>query len=580
MARTSSGLRTPAEAGRRIAWARWSLVVPALAAFAAYLPVLGHDLVWDDIPLLRDVPLYRVPELWRQALARPLIFSSNYFRPLAVLTFLGEMRLGGGDPPPALFHLTNLILHAANTAFVTLLAGRIGLTLGLSLAAGLIYGLHPALVEPVAFVSCRFDLLMTTFLLAALLADATLAGARVRPLAIGGSFLLAALAKEMAVALVVVLPLWQIALGRGLKAARASLVAVFAAGTLVLVLRRVALGHPFAAGAGGIPAGNGVEHLLLVARSLGEYLAVVLWPFTTITPLHVAELPLSARDAAAWGALIKGIGLVALVIGGWRLAPRAASLLLAAMLALLPVVNIIPLDLGGGAFVAERFLVFPLAFFTLSVVAFCARRPVPAALGRLVLGAWLLASLVVVERTLPRWRDDQSLWTWGEKGAPRSATPPTNLARYAARHGDFAGCLAAAERAVALDSRADPAWNLKGHALMQLGRHAEAETAFERAVELRPDSGLYRNNVAGALIEEKRYDEAERILLTDALPRDPLEPAIHSNLGILYLLTGRPRLAVPHLVEALRLVPQVEKAEAEELLRYAQSQVVAPQAAP
>jgi tetratricopeptide (TPR) repeat protein len=261
-----------------------------------------------------------------------------------------------------------------------------------------------------------------------------------------------------------------------------------------------------------------------------------------------------------------------------RAAPQAVALALAGLISLLPVANIIPLDLGGGAFAAERFLVFPLALFVLAAVALGRRSKLPAILGRLLIGAWLAGSLVVVERTLPRWRDDLSLWTWVEKRAPHSATPPTNIARFASRQGDFAACLVAAQRAVALDPRADPAWNLTGHALMQLGRHVEAESAFARAAELRPESGLYRNNVAGALIEQKRYAEAERILLDQALPRDRLEPAIYTNLGIVYLLTGRPQLAVPQLAEALRLVPQVEKPEAEELLRYARSQTVAPPA--
>ena len=44
-------------------------------------------------------------------------------------------------------------------------------------------------------------------------------------------------------------------------------------------------------------------------------------------------------------------------MAGWQLA---------GFLALLPVANLLPLELGGGAFIAERFLLFPMVFFALA----------------------------------------------------------------------------------------------------------------------------------------------------------------------------------------------------------------------
>ena len=198
---------------------RWPVLLPALVVLLIYLPALHYDLVWDDGIFLRDMPTYRDSELWLSALFRPFVLSPNYFRPLALLTFAAELRLGGLNP--TLFHLSNLLLHALNATLLTLLA--IQLTSkranaqtsqrpdALALGGGLLYGLHPALVEGVAFISSRFDLLTTTFLLLALLADVTLRGRRARPILVGLAFLLAALSKEMALAFVLVLPLWHLA---------------------------------------------------------------------------------------------------------------------------------------------------------------------------------------------------------------------------------------------------------------------------------------------------------------------------------------------------------------------------------
>ena len=65
----------------------WLVVLPALIVLLVYLPALDYEFVWDDTIFLRDLPIYRDPTLWTQALSQPFALSSNYFRPFAVLTF-------------------------------------------------------------------------------------------------------------------------------------------------------------------------------------------------------------------------------------------------------------------------------------------------------------------------------------------------------------------------------------------------------------------------------------------------------------------------------------------------------------
>ena len=196
--------------------------IPVLIVVLVFLPVLGSRFVWDDDIFLSDLLVYRAPTPALVGLLRPFVLSPNYFRPLVVLTFLVELRLW--PESPGMFHLSNLLLHACNTLLVTLLARWLWPIDGanalppygrwLPLIAGLLYGLHPALIESVAFVSSRFDLLMTTCLLLALLFDLRLRGRLVtRALLVGLLLLLALLAKEMAAAFVLVLPVWHQAVG-------------------------------------------------------------------------------------------------------------------------------------------------------------------------------------------------------------------------------------------------------------------------------------------------------------------------------------------------------------------------------
>jgi tetratricopeptide (TPR) repeat protein len=580
----------------------WMLWVPGLVAFLLYLPTLQGGLVWDD-PLFLNHPLYRDPANWAQALSRSFLLSPNYFRPLGIATFLMGAAAGGSA---WLHHLVNALLHGLNTTLVALLAVRVTRAssdnLGswsIVLMAGLLYGLHPALVEAVAFISSRFDLLVTTFLLLALLADYDLRGRRwLRPAAVGLAVFLAALSKEMAVAIVAVLPLWHLSvraadtsrtvrgaddrqtrntssharwslLGYGPTSGRVGALSVYLAAGLglagYLAVRYAALGYLYLAGSGrDLAVGNLWQHALLVGRSLTEYALLVLWPFTTLRPIHFSHLPLPAGSISACLALAIGIALIAGLLW-WIRRDRQTGLLGAATVAaLLPVLNLLPLELGGGAFAAERFLLLPLALTALAISQLLRKstRWAPWPLAAL----WLLACIAVVQLTVPHWKSEQTLWNWGIRRAPESSTPYTNLALVAIQQGNPALGLALAGQALALDPHLSNAYNQRGLALTHLGDYAAAEVAFARAIEIEPQNPLYWSNLAAALRESDHLGEAERVLLDEALPRDPMLGMAYFNLGLVYLRADRPDLAVPALNRAAELLPAPEAADVQAFL--------------
>ncbi len=577
----------------------WSLWLPPLVAFLLYLPALHSGLVWDD-PLFLNHPVYRQRELWAQALGGAFLLSPNYFRPLAVATFLGT------GASPWLHHLLNGLLHALNTALVAWLAARLvgdgqgkpPARVGV-LAAGLLYGVHPALVEGVAFIAGRFDLLVTTFLLLALLADHALRGRGwLRPLAVGVAVFCAALCKELAAAILVVLPVWHLAtcpqldrpggadgssaLGQGPEGEappgrkrlapltcwadadlRAALGVYLAAGLGLgsyLLLRYAMLGYLYVPDTGrALPPGNLLQHALLVGRSLSEYALLIVWPFTTLRPIHYSVLPLPTGSVTAWLSLAISGGILLGLVWWTRRDRATGALAVAGGAALLPVLNIIPLELGGGAFLAERFLLFPLALLALAV-----GRVVSRATSRILLpllGLWVVACIAGVQLTVPHWRSDQTLWEWGIRRAPLSAMPYTNLALVTINQGDAAQGLALAEQALQRNPNEASALNHLGLALFHLGRYAEAEAAFARAVEAEPENALYWNNLAGALREGGQPGEAERVLLDEALRLDPLSGAAHFSLGLVYLKADRPDLAIPALTRALDLLPPEQATE-------------------
>jgi LPS sulfotransferase NodH/glycosyltransferase involved in cell wall biosynthesis len=84
--------------------------------------------------------------------------------------------------------------------------------------------------------------------------------------------------------------------------------------------------------------------------------------------------------------------------------------------------------------------------------------------------------------------------------------------------------------------RAD-AWQSLGHAYEELGREAEAETAYRTALDLMPESPSAAVNLAGLLIDRGRLDEAER-LVERLLVRHRGSSEVWSALGVLHLRRG------------------------------------------
>lgn len=142
---------SPAQAHRLV-----TAAAVAATVVLAYLSVLGHGLVFDDLSLIgAEGPV----ALGNGAIPyRPLRFASLW---------LDHLLFGGADWG---YHLTNILLHAALAVVVHRLALGLGISVLGSALAALLFGLHPLAVESAAYVSGRRDLLAALFGTAGLLA--------------------------------------------------------------------------------------------------------------------------------------------------------------------------------------------------------------------------------------------------------------------------------------------------------------------------------------------------------------------------------------------------------------------------
>jgi tetratricopeptide (TPR) repeat protein len=332
-----------------------------------------------------------------------------------------------------------------------------------------------------------------------------------------------------------------------------------------LALRAWGMGYLYVHQPGaGLFVGNALQHALLVGRSVVRYLRLLIFPWGGISPIHHAELPLSATDPLNWLALLLTLGLLALLISAIYRARHSISniyypipgLWLTFAVSLLPVVNLLPLGLSGGAFTTERFAYLPSFFFLAAVGAVIQTLRVSQTRKLSAVGALAVACLAGVLVIVPHWHDDVTLWTWASERAPQSDLPWANLAVQAGNRGEAELAIDYANRALTLNPDNANAHDTAGLALFLLGDYAGAEGAFRHALALEPDEAHVWSNLAAAVREQGRLDEALRLLIDEALARDPTLWTAHLGMGLVYLAGGRPDLAVEPLRQAVYYQPR------------------------
>ena len=80
---------------------------------------------------------------------------SNYYRPLVTVSFILDRALFGLNPWG--FHLTNLLIHSANCSLLAVLLVILGVPRLAAVGSAIVFAIHPAFGETVAWISGRSD---------------------------------------------------------------------------------------------------------------------------------------------------------------------------------------------------------------------------------------------------------------------------------------------------------------------------------------------------------------------------------------------------------------------------------------
>lgn len=468
----------------------------ALAAFGLllYLPAVffGFSGMDDETLVSGALALLADPARLPLAFAQDAFGGAGagyHYRPLLTLSLVWDAFLGGGSP--AVFHLTNALLHGACSAALLFLLRSLGCGPRRAFAAALLFCAHPLCAQAAAWVPGRNDLLLALFSLfsAAFFARAASGG--------GGRdfgahlffYALALFTKESAVVLPPLLALLYFTLPAGRDLPVQRLAAWWAGVTGGWLLARV-LALP-------LPLGGGELEFLRNLPALLSYLGKAVFPFGLSTMPVLRDLPLWP-GLAALGLLAAGFAA-----GG---APRLKLAGLTWFLLFLLPGLLRARDLFPPEFSEHR------AYAALPGLAIClCGLRVPEKLRRTPVWAASLPALFLAVLTaagLGRFAGPLPFWESAVTGSPSSVLARTKLgAAYfaAGSHGKAreqwrAGLLLAPGNTALLV-------NL-GSAAYADGRPAEARELWEKALLGAPDDGRALGNLALYWYDRKDYRRA------------------------------------------------------------------------
>lgn len=526
--------------GHRVILRATPFVAVFVALLAIYWQTLAFDYVWDDRQFLLMTGWFRDDAVWFGKIFAPFFVSDVYFRPLTLLTFIIDTRVF--DTAPRVSHAISILLLCINTGLVAALAAaqirdNQYKWLWAALAAA-IYATHPTLVETYAWVSGRFDALMSLFFLLGLLVDRLARNIWLRASFVSLCFLAAALSKEMAAPFPAVLLLQHLLVQKPqsireyLRSADAKVVAAsIAAGFIYLGLRANALPDLLPTGELRHP-GHWLNHLALIAASFAEYAKLTFWPFATYSPMHPTYLPVGILDPRA----VAGTGLFALVGAGiwlsWHRGGNGWIRTLIPLAAMSPVMNIVLMPIGQNI-VHERFLCLPLALAAAYWIPGLAMAKPPERVRRrltIAIVALVFTSIISINFLNSRllatiWGNEYRLWNWAYRATPDSREVRSHMIVIYAQQGESEKARQMATE-LASEGYMDPAIMANiGIMSFDDGDYENSELELENALaNSRPKNTLLHGLIQAQLGRTKTWlcktDEA-RAMLRQAYETDP-----------------------------------------------------------
>jgi len=512
-------------------------------------------------------------------------FTTMHFSQWHPLTWLSHMldcQLYGLNPGG--HHVSNLLLHTANTLLLFLvLQGMTGRTWPSALVA-VLFGLHPLHVEPVAWVSGRKDLLSSLFWI--LTMGSYFYYVRAPKLSryflVLMSFVLGLMAKQMLVTLPFVLllldywPLDRLASGQpgvkkkspanespnpGHKKSSAAAL-VFEKTPFLVIAAAGAVVAYLAQNRGG--ALESVAFLPMDVRLANAVVSYIIYMGKTIWPLNLAVFyPHPGSTMPIWQVATAGFFLLFIsvfVIWESRKRPYLVVGWLWYLGTLVPVIQLVQV---GDHAMADRYTYIPLIGVFLMIAWGLADVAARWPGTKIVIGtsmAGIVLCLAICSHLQSRqWQDSVTLFEHALNVTAENHVAHTNLGVALAGQGNIDRAIWHYSQAVIIEPDYVGARLNLASALAEQEKFQEAIAHYSEVLRIKPDYADAHFNMGNALI---RLCKPEIAILhyTEALRINPNDPEVLNNLGIALSKQERLQDAADRFREALRIQPDFAEA--------------------
>lgn len=466
-----------------------------LLTFGVHVRGLHNDFVeWDDNIYITDNTVIRTIS-WENVRA---MFTEPRYKLYLPLTWLSlSLDYQIWELNPFGYHLTNLILHLANTLLVYLLVhslvrDRHPQFLVVAAVTAVLFGIHPLRVESVAWATERKDVLFAFFYLASLVVYLRwLTAARAwQYWSCLGLFVLGALSKSTAITLPVVLLLldyfWKRRVDWLGKVPFVVVSALTALATLAAATSEQGVTVP---GADVLPVSTRIG---LVGYCTTFYLKKFFWPvhLSAIYPYfdELGWTPLSTAGYVLAFALL--LGLAFALRRRW---PVVWPAWLFYLVTLSPTIGLVP---AGIQVVADRFIYLPsigLAFAaSLGLAEACRARPNLRTVIGSVTGACALGLALLTYQRTGVWANTETLFQSVLADNPDSLPAHIALTRWYNTREQYDKAIQHGRRAVELAPQGLPGRKNLAYALMNAGKYREAIGVLREPIDHRvPDPDIW-----------------------------------------------------------------------------------------
>lgn len=539
-----------------------SLAIGAIA-FIAYLPALANAFVsFDDYSyVLHNHSLGPLSIKYLQWAFTT--FQQTNWHPLTWVSYSVDFMLWGRDPMG--YHLTNILLHALNSALVTLIAMRLWAASldkrmneragAFALLVGVVFALHPLHVESVAWVSERKDVLYALWWLLGLWSyiEAKRIGRRLAYALTLLCFALSLLSKPMAVTFPVVLLLLDYYTGRldvraamfklpffALSAASSALT-IMAQKNVIVAVQELSLD----------------ARIVIASRAIWFYLGKLIMPLN-LSPLYPLSEGYSFNDPLSIAALVGVAGLVVMCMVRFRKNTGVVALVAYYLITLIPVLGLVQV---GSQAAADRYMYLPMlgpaGILAAAIALYLSPR---RAIALTVALSIPLAALSLMQ--IKHWHDSKSLWSRAVSLAPRNAIVNLGYATYLLEANKNQEAMGYLDRALWIAQQPqNPDRNklhniyyLKGTALASSGLHEQAIALFDQSIDLNPRDPKYlwsRGQSRAALKQcPMAIGDFQR-----ALALNPTLPNALNSLGLCLSEMGQYQEAISALSRAIAIDP-------------------------